>query len=136
MYGSADQYYDCVIPVNGVCGSANGTTTTSYPTSNWCTTGTKVDVDITAGDGSYNWRCDGSGGGSNMSCSANKTTASLCITPPSSITACSSTPDITLPNGQVWKACNEGATNICDAGNYYQWGRNVGFNSRLPASIP
>ncbi len=64
----------CITPVNGACGSANGTTITSYPTSNWCTTGTKVDVDTTAGDGSYNWRCDGNGGGSNMSCSATKST--------------------------------------------------------------
>lgn len=62
-------------PINGVCGSANGTSTVSYPTANWCANGTKVDVDTTGGDGTYNWRCDGSGGGSNASCSANKTSS-------------------------------------------------------------
>lgn len=59
-------------PVNGSCGSANGVTTVSYPTANWCANGTKVDVDTTGGDGTYNWRCDGANLGSDANCSASK----------------------------------------------------------------
>lgn len=68
---------DAVV-VNGVCGSANGVATASYPTANWCTTGTKVDVDTTGGDGTYNWDCNGSGGGSSVSCGANKSLYGSC----------------------------------------------------------
>ena len=58
---------------DGDCGSSNGKTTASYPTSNFCNAGTKVDVDTAAGDGSYNWTCQGSGvGHADTSCSATK----------------------------------------------------------------
>ncbi|MDR0649856.1 MAG: hypothetical protein LBG59_00145, partial [Candidatus Peribacteria bacterium] len=62
-----------VCPTNGSCGSANGVAVTSYPTANHCSAGTKVDVDTIATDGTYNWTCNGSNGGTTVSCQANKT---------------------------------------------------------------
>lgn len=56
------------VPVNGICGSANGTTLTSAPTTNLCSSGTQSSV---SGSGPWSWSCGGSGGGYNAYCSAN-----------------------------------------------------------------
>lgn len=55
--------------INGACGSADGQTFVSAPTANLCLVGTPSAV---AGTGPWTWTCDGSGGGTNASCSANK----------------------------------------------------------------
>ncbi|MDD2537697.1 MAG: InlB B-repeat-containing protein [Candidatus Absconditabacteria bacterium] len=55
--------------VNGVCGSANGTAVSAAPTSNLCSAGTASAV---AGSGPWTWTCNGSNGGTNDNCSANK----------------------------------------------------------------
>jgi hypothetical protein len=57
-------------PVNGVCGSANGASLSSAPTTNLCTTGTASTV---SGAGPWSWSCAGSNGGSTATCSATKT---------------------------------------------------------------
>ena len=53
-------------PVNGACGSANGTTVSTAPTANLCTAGTTSTV---SGSGPWAWSCAGSNGGSTASCS-------------------------------------------------------------------
>lgn len=62
-------------PVNGACGSADGTTVSSAPTSNLCAAGTASSVSGGAYDSSgtppYTWDCIGSDGGTTASCSAN-----------------------------------------------------------------
>ena len=58
--------------VNGTCGTSNNQTLTSAPTTNLCTSGVASAV---AGSGPWTWSCTGSGGGTNASCSANKSTA-------------------------------------------------------------
>ena len=58
--------------VNGVCGSANNQTFTVAPSSNLCSSGT-----ATAVSGTWNWSCNGSGGGSNSACSARIPTYSV-----------------------------------------------------------
>lgn len=60
-----------VTVVNGVCGSANGTTVATKPTTNLCNSGTASAV---AGTGQpWTWTCTGLGvGSSNASCFANK----------------------------------------------------------------
>ncbi len=55
-------------PVNGVCGTSNGGTFTSAPTSNLCSTGSPTTV---SGSGPWSWTCQGVNGGANASCSAN-----------------------------------------------------------------
>ena len=56
------------IPTNGQCGSANGGTFTSAPTSNLCSQGTASAV---TGSGPWTWICEGTNGGTNVSCQAN-----------------------------------------------------------------
>ena len=53
-------------PVNGSCGSANGTTVSTAPTANLCTAGTASTV---SGSGPWAWSCAGSNGGSTAPCS-------------------------------------------------------------------
>jgi hypothetical protein len=54
-------------PINGACGSANGTTVSSAPSTNLCSTGTSSTV---TGSGPWTWSCGGSNGGTSLSCSA------------------------------------------------------------------
>jgi len=56
--------------VNGSCGTANGGSFASAPTSNLCATGTASSV---SGSGPWSWACYGINGGSTVSCSAQKT---------------------------------------------------------------
>jgi 2',3'-cyclic-nucleotide 2'-phosphodiesterase (5'-nucleotidase family) len=53
---------------NGVCGSANGQSYTSTPSTNLCSAGTPS---VVSGSGPWTWTCAGSGG-STASCSATK----------------------------------------------------------------
>ncbi len=71
--GSNNAYPGGVAPpsqVNGVCGSANGTTVSIAPTTNLCAAGTASPV---SGTGPWSWSCAGSSGGATAACSANKT---------------------------------------------------------------
>jgi hypothetical protein len=60
-------------PVNGTCGSSNGQSFSSAPSTNLCATGTASSV---SGAGPWSWSCIGSNGGSTASCSASVTAAS------------------------------------------------------------
>ncbi len=67
--------------INGVCGSANGGNFNAAPSgSALCGTG---NASFVSGSGPWNWTCSGSNGGSNASCSANKTTGPVCVNPTS-----------------------------------------------------
>lgn len=59
----------CVAAVDGLCGSADGGSTTSAPSSNLCAAGSASSV---SGDGPYTWSCSGFDGGSTDSCSSNR----------------------------------------------------------------
>jgi hypothetical protein len=65
-----------VTAVNGVCGTSNGTTVTSAPTTNLCATGT---ASALSGSGPWSWTCSGSGGGTNAACSASKAQSSVTL---------------------------------------------------------
>jgi M6 family metalloprotease-like protein/uncharacterized repeat protein (TIGR02543 family) len=54
-------------PVNGVCGSSNGSIFTTAPTANLCSSGTITRVN---GTGPWSWSCIGQYGGTTASCSA------------------------------------------------------------------
>ena len=54
--------------VNGACGSADGGTFSSTPTTNLCTTGTTTEVTLEST--TYSWDCEGSGGGTTDNCTA------------------------------------------------------------------
>jgi len=53
--------------VNGVCGASNGVAIISAPTTNLCSSGVPTSV---SGSGPWSWSCDGTSGGSDVSCSA------------------------------------------------------------------
>ncbi|MEK7153446.1 MAG: hypothetical protein AAB834_05845, partial [Patescibacteria group bacterium] len=60
----------CTVPVNGVCGLANGVSSATPPSSGLCNAGTPTPVSDQGS--SWVWQCLGSGEGSNASCSAPK----------------------------------------------------------------
>jgi len=64
--------------INGTCGSSNGQSFTTVPTTNLCTSGTATTV---TGNGPWNWSCQGSNGGTTATCSANLTSSSSLSTP-------------------------------------------------------
>ncbi len=55
--------------MNGVCGGANGSTSSYAPAANLCTAGNASSV--TSGSGAYGWTCSGNNGGNPASCNAN-----------------------------------------------------------------
>jgi hypothetical protein len=70
--GSTSCQANRIIPVNALCGSASGQTYSGSPTSNLCAPGTPGSV--TTNPNTYDWTCYGSGGGSDLTCQANRTT--------------------------------------------------------------
>ena len=63
------------VPVDGVCGAANGQLLSSAPTANLCSAGTPSAV---GGSGPWTWTCVGSGGGGSASCAAQSASAGVC----------------------------------------------------------
>lgn len=53
---------------NGACGAANGSLTSTTPTTNLCAVGTSSSV---SGTGPFTWSCNGANGGSTASCATN-----------------------------------------------------------------
>ncbi len=73
-----------VTPVNGVCGSANGSTVSSAPSGlAACSPGTVINSSESSTK--YTWSCQGSGGGNTVPCSADKDTS---ITPAEAEAVC------------------------------------------------
>ena len=60
--------------VNGSCGSSNGGSSASAPSTNLCVNGSASAVTGPSGclSGTWNWFCNGSNGGTNASCTATK----------------------------------------------------------------
>ena len=56
------------LPVDGACGSANGTPSLVAPSANLCSAGTASTV--TSGTNSFTWTCNSDNGGANASCAA------------------------------------------------------------------
>ena len=60
-----------LVSTNGVCGSLDGTTVSSIPTTNLCSTGTPS---VVSGTGPWLWTCAGTNNGTTANCSAKKIT--------------------------------------------------------------
>jgi hypothetical protein len=122
--------------------------TTVYPTANHCLEGTKVDVDTSASDGAYNWRCDGSNGGTNVNCSANKVTAvngtcgtasgSNVTSAPTSNLCATGMPSSVSGNGPRSWTCNgsNGGTNASCSANKAQCTLTFSGNGVATVSSP
>jgi hypothetical protein len=70
-FGGTTASCSTLYKISGACGSSNGASLASAPTSNLCSAGSASTV---AGSGPWNWSCVGSNGGSTATCSA-KTSA-------------------------------------------------------------
>ena len=90
--------------VNGVCGSSNGQSFSSIPSTNLCSVGTNTGVQ---GYGPWNWTCVGSNGGSTDNCSANKTNNPISG-------SCGSSNGQSFISSPTGNFCNQG-----DANNFY-----------------
>ncbi|MCX6721666.1 MAG: discoidin domain-containing protein, partial [Candidatus Staskawiczbacteria bacterium] len=94
-------------PINGACGSANGVSVSTAPTTNLCSTGTASALLASPfGVTSWSWNCMGSGiGATTASCSTNATvpTNGVCGT----------------ANGQAFSSAP--ITNLCSVGSVYNF---------------
>ncbi|MCK9578751.1 hypothetical protein M0R01_04675 [bacterium] len=111
-------------PVNGSCGSSNGTKGTTAPTTNLCAVGT---ASLVTGTGPWTWTCSGTNGGTTASCSATKAIDGLCGTSRNGIY--STAPSVNLCtsgassspvwNGTNWawvcRSCDGGRAEFCYA---------------------
>jgi len=89
-------------PVNGACGSANGTTLASAPSTNLCLAGTSSPV---MGTGPWTWSCNGSNGGSNANCLAQKT-----VVPPTVVNGvCGSANGVAVTSVPTSNLCSTGS---------------------------
>ena len=82
--------------VNGACGSANGVSVSSAPTTNLCVAGNTPTT--VSGSGPWTWGCNGANGGTNTSataCSAPKTAADACGAVPGNFV-------VVEPNGSAY----------------------------------
>ena len=78
-------------PIAGICGTANGATTATAPSTNLCDNGTTPSG--VTGTGPWNWTCSGINGSSSIAnCSGNN----LVVVIPPPIAVC---PAITVSNG-------------------------------------
>lgn len=98
-FGNDASFTTTACAVNGACGTSNGSSVSSTPTTNLCTTGKASAV---SGTGPWNWTCDGSNGGSNASCSA-----SVYVEPPPP-----PPPPISLPTGGGTGSVTSGGNTI------------------------
>ena len=93
-------------PVNWQCGSANGSTVSTQPTSNLCVIPwTEQWTDTTASDGTYNWICKGQNGWTDASCSATKQTCGSPITITVNGTTYTYNTKL-MPDGKCWTSQN------------------------------
>jgi len=68
----------CMAAVDGQCGSAAGGDSYSYPTKNFCASGSKTDIDKIGADGTFGWTCSGAYGGVTVSCMSYKSVNASC----------------------------------------------------------
>jgi parallel beta-helix repeat protein len=116
-------------PVNGICGTANGTTVASKPTTNLCSTGTSSTV---SGTGPWTWSCAGRNGGATASCSAQ-------LTPPTPVNGvCGTSNGTTVASKPTNNLCNTGtASTVAGTGPWTSScsGANGGTNASCSAQL-
>jgi hypothetical protein len=114
-------------PVNGACGSANGTTVSTKPSTNLCTTGSATTV---SGAGPWTWSCTGANGGTTASCSANKTATAT-------NGACGSANGTTVSTAPTTNLCTTGSATTVSGSGPWTWsctGANGGTSASCSAN--
>ncbi len=111
--------------INGACGSSNGGTFASAPTSGLCSSGTASSV---TGTGPWYWICAGHYGGSNAGCSAN---------PPAVNGACGSSNGGSFTSAPATSLCSSGTASSVTGTGPWSWtcaGQNGGTNASCSAN--
>lgn len=109
----------CVMhAVNGSCGSRDGDTVCSQPSTSLCSSGTVSWTDSDGSDGTFNWRCLGSCGGSYDSCTATKKSTKVVVNG-----LCDPTNNgQTVPNKPTSDLCSQGTpSTVTTSGTTYSW---------------
>ncbi|MDD4410008.1 MAG: PKD domain-containing protein, partial [Candidatus Pacebacteria bacterium] len=117
-----------VDPVNGQCGSSNGGTFSSVPTTGLCNSGTATSV---YGTGPWTWTCVGSNGGSTSSCFASKTIDLI-------NGQCGSSNGGTFTTAPTTGLCNSGTASVVSGSGPWTWtcvGSNGGTTASCSTSI-
>jgi hypothetical protein len=115
-------------PVNGSCGSSNGLSLSSAPTTNLCT---QVTASTVSGSGPWTWTCSGSNGGSTASCSA-----FLSITPVDG--SCGSSNGLSLSSAPTTNFCTQGTASTVSGSGPWTWtcsGSSGGSTASCSASL-
>jgi hypothetical protein len=116
-------------PVNGACGSSNGASLTSKPTTNLCSAGTASTV---AGSGPWSWSCAGSNGGTTATCSA------LDPSPSPVNGTCGSANGVAVSTAPTANLCSAGAASTVMGSGPWNWncaGSNGGATASCSAPI-
>jgi hypothetical protein len=121
--------YKTADPINGQCGSSNGGTFSSEPTTNLCNSGTASSL---SGSGPWYWTCNGSDDGSDENCSANKTE-----TPAPISGQCGSSNGASFATAPTAGLCDSGAASSVSGSGPWTWscrGSNGGTTMFCSAS--
>jgi len=125
--------------VNGVCGSANGATFSSVPTSNLCSAGTPSAV-LNSG-GSWNWSCGGQYGGTDSpACSATVVLTAACNPQPSGLVSWwrgegNANDQMGLNNGTLENGATFGLGAVGDAFSFNGNNQYVLVGDPIPAEL-
>ena len=99
--------------VNGVCGSSNGGSFTSAPTTNLCSAGTASSV---SGSGPWSWSCVGSNGGTTATCSATKVASAQPVNG-----VCGSANGATVSTAPTANLCSAGKASSVSGSGPWAW---------------
>ena len=121
--GTTAQCSAAVVAVNGACGSSNGASLTSAPTTSLCTSGAASSV---VGTGPWIWTCAGSNSGTSAQCSAvavvngvcgSSSGASLTSAPTTSLCTTGTASSVSGTGPWTWTCAgsNSGTTAQCSA---------------------
>jgi type II secretory pathway pseudopilin PulG len=116
-----------LLRADGACGTANGGTFSSQPSSNLCSSGTAVGM---SGSGPWTWHCNGTNGGNTPSCSANKAAA-----PTNG--ACGASNGGTFSSAPSSGLCSTGSATSVSGSGPWTWscnGANGGTNAGCSAN--
>lgn len=117
-----------VTALNGACGSSNGQSLSSKPSTNLCTTGTASSV---TGNGPWAWDCAGSNGGTTAQCAA-----SLKATPVNG--TCGASNGESMSSAPITNLCTAGAASVVSGSGPWNWtcaGSNGGTTAQCIASL-
>lgn len=120
------------LPINGSCGTSNGQTVTTKPTSNLCASGTASSA---SGGGPWTWTCSGANGGTTAQCSA-----SVVVTPvPASVNgSCGTSSGQALAQKPTTNLCQLGTATSVSGNGPWTWkceGSNNGTSAVCGASL-